>query len=67
MNNLEKEAAAVLKNAGFHVFWEESNSPRDPGGYWATHPKLIYQYYLNTNWRVALDDLNSVQRDIAGT
>jgi hypothetical protein len=58
MNNNEKANAKILKQNGFHVFWQY-NGP-DKGSYWATHSKLICQYCINTKADQALKDLSVI-------
>ena len=55
MNNTEKANAAILKNLGFTVFYQYSGIK---GDYWATHPKLVYQYHLRTSAINAVNDLS---------
>jgi len=55
MNNFEKSAAKVLKEAGFFVFWFDSGP--HSSGYYATHPKLISQYCIATCSDIALEDI----------
>lgn len=54
MNNSEKAAAKILKESGFHVFWQDSGPRR--GMFWATHPKLIGQYCIVTKSSEAIED-----------
>jgi hypothetical protein len=55
MNNKEKQASKTLKMLGFRVFWEYRR--KDQGDWWATHPKLICQYHIDTCADEAISDL----------
>lgn len=58
MNNKEKEMAALLKKAGFYIFYTENIRGIT---YWAKHTKLICQYELITSGSQAIEDLESLQ------
>jgi hypothetical protein len=58
MSNIEKIAAAELKQKGFSVFWMYQGPKH--GDYWATHPKLICQYHVQTTSKKALEDLENI-------
>lgn len=57
MNNQEKEAAKMLKEKGFTVFWFQSGP--HSSGYYAIHPKLIFQYCISTTSNMALEDISN--------
>lgn len=57
MNNKEKVAASILKENGFYVFWFDSGYYSS--GYYATHPKLIMQYHVESCFNQALEDLKN--------
>jgi len=59
MNNTEKQASKILKENGFHVFWEYRGEKN--GDYWATHPKLVYQYHIATTADEAIEDLKNLK------
>lgn len=59
MNNTEKEAAKILKDKGFTVFWFDSYSTA--AGYYATHAKLIFQYCILSKAKEALEHLERLQ------
>ena len=61
MNNEEKHAAKLLRDAGFLVFWQEYGAGR---GYWATHPRLLSQYDLRTCAQKALNDLKKLEEEV---
>ena len=62
MNNQERANAKTLKEKGFDVFWFDSHNPfSQANGYWATHPKLICMYDINTAFSMALEDLSKIQ------
>lgn len=58
MNNIEKANAAMLKKAGFHIFYQYSHGGTK-GCWWATHHKLIGQYCVKTAADDALYHLNN--------
>ena len=60
MNNKEKAAVALLKEKGFHIFWQYRNGERD-GDYWATHTKLIGQYHVGTATDEAIQQLKNAE------
>lgn len=55
MNNPEKEAAKLLKERGFCVFWFDGGP--NSSGYYAMHPKLIMQYHIGTCTADAIKDI----------
>jgi hypothetical protein len=59
MNNKEKANAKILREAGFYIF--ESRNV-----FWATHPKLISQYCVNTCADKAIQDLKNEINKIQG-
>ena len=62
MNNQERANAKTLKEKGFYVFWFQTHDPHSQcNGYWATHPKLVFQYNINTAFSMALEDLSKQQ------
>jgi hypothetical protein len=63
MNNKEKNAAKMLKEKGFDVFWFESGP--NSFGYYALHPKLTFQYCINTCADIALNDLKILESQAA--
>jgi len=58
MNNNQSAKAKILRKKGFEIFY--AGGGHYGSGWYAFHPKMIYQYCIDTNFDLALSDLDKL-------